>query len=147
MGCNVYCYHCAWPVSDFQPFVTVGWNSQLPSLVQASSASARFPAALESSRLLNTNVFIFMLLPHSQEEPWLWFQLVSPHCPNPSSGAAGKRNHSDFYTAHCWYASSLSLILLIPVFICTLLVLCVVAMIDCTNGLHFKRWPSNGHLE
>lgn len=96
----------------------IGWNSQLPSLVQASSASARFPAALESSRLLNTNVFIFMLLPHSQEEPWLWFQLVSPHCPNPSSGAAGNRNHSGFYTAHCWCASSFSVILLIPVFIC-----------------------------
>lgn len=40
MGCNKY-LHCAWLVSDPQLFATVGWNSQLPSLVQASSASAR----------------------------------------------------------------------------------------------------------
>lgn len=46
MEWDMYCCHCAWPVSNSQPLATVGWNSQLPSLVQASSASARLPSSL-----------------------------------------------------------------------------------------------------
>lgn len=46
MGWDMYCCHCAWPVSDSQPFATVGWNSQLPGFVQASPASARLPCSL-----------------------------------------------------------------------------------------------------
>lgn len=71
--------------------------SRLPQLLPGYSA------AQGGCSLLSTNVFIFMLIPHSQKEPWLQFQLVSPHYPNPLSRAAGRRSHSDFCTTHCWF--------------------------------------------
>lgn len=58
MGCNKY-LHCAWLVSDPQLFATVGWNSQLPSLVQASSASARLFCSIGRQQLIEHQCIYF----------------------------------------------------------------------------------------
>lgn len=59
MEWDVKCCHRAWPVSDTQPFAAVGWNSQLPSLVQASSDSARLPCSMGRQQIVEHQCIYF----------------------------------------------------------------------------------------